>query len=46
MKDSNSAAPEKKFDWTKMVIHLFLIVAVVLICFPLYYAFVLSTQSM
>jgi len=46
MKVSNSAAPEEKFDWTKVVIHLFLIVAVLLICFPLYYAFVLSTQSM
>jgi len=46
MKASNSAAPEEKFDWTKVVIHLFLIVAVLLICFPLYYAFVLSTQSM
>jgi sn-glycerol 3-phosphate transport system permease protein len=46
MKDSNSAAPGEKFDWTKVVIHLFLIVAVLLICFPLYYAFVLSTQTM
>jgi len=46
MKASNSAAPEEKFDWTKVVIHLFLIVAVLLICFPLYYAFVLSTQTM
>jgi sn-glycerol 3-phosphate transport system permease protein len=46
MKNSNSAAPPKKFDWEKLVIHLFLGVAVLLICFPLYYAFVLSTQSM
>ena len=46
MKDSNSAAPGEKFNWTKVVIHLFLIVAVLLICFPLYYAFVLSTQTM
>ena len=46
MKNSNSAAPPKKFDWEKLVIHLFLGAAVLLICFPLYYAFVLSTQSM
>ncbi len=46
MKTFNSQAPKEKFDWTKLGIHLFLIVAVLLICFPLYYAFVLSTQSM
>jgi len=46
MNTSNSAAPEEKFDWTKVVIHLILIVSVLLICFPLYYAFVLSTQTM
>ncbi len=46
MKKLNQAAPPKKFDWEKLVIHLFLGVAVLLICFPLYYAFVLSTQSM
>jgi sn-glycerol 3-phosphate transport system permease protein len=46
MKASNSAVPKEEFDWTKVVIHLFLIIAVLLICFPLYYAFVLSTQSM
>jgi sn-glycerol 3-phosphate transport system permease protein len=46
MKASNSAVPKEKFDWTKVVIHLFLIIAVLLICFPLYYAFVLSTQTM
>jgi sn-glycerol 3-phosphate transport system permease protein len=46
MKASNSAAPKEKFDWTKLAIHLFLIAAVLLICFPLYYAFVLSTQTM
>ncbi len=46
MKKLNPAAPPKKFDWEKLVIHLFLGVAVLLICFPLYYAFVLSTQSM
>ena len=46
MKASNSAVPKEEFDWTKVVIHLFLIIAVLLICFPLYYAFVLSTQTM
>ena len=46
MNHSNSRLTEKKFDWSKVAIHLFLIVAVLLICFPLYYAFVLSTQSM
>jgi sn-glycerol 3-phosphate transport system permease protein len=46
MKASNSAVPKEKFDWTKVIIHLFLIIAVLLICFPLYYAFVLSTQTM
>jgi len=39
-------AKEKRVDWSKVVIHLLLLVAVLLICFPLYYAFVLSTQSM
>ena len=46
MDASNSAAGKEKFDWSKVVIHLLLLVAVLLICFPLYYAFVLSTQSM
>jgi sn-glycerol 3-phosphate transport system permease protein len=46
MKNSDSTVPPEKFDWEKLVIHLFLGVAVLLICFPLYYAFVLSTQSM
>jgi sn-glycerol 3-phosphate transport system permease protein len=46
MKNSNSAPAPKKFNWDKLATHLFLGVAVLLICFPLYYAFVLSTQSM
>jgi sn-glycerol 3-phosphate transport system permease protein len=33
-------------DWSKMAIHATLILSVLLIGFPLYYAFVLSTQSM
>lgn len=40
------AARKGKFDWSKVFIHLLLLIAVLLICFPLYYAFVLSTQSM
>jgi sn-glycerol 3-phosphate transport system permease protein len=43
---SNSTARKEKFDWSKVAIHLLLIAAVLLICFPLFYAFVLSTQSM
>ena len=46
MDASNSGAGKEKFDRSKVVIHLLLLVAVLLICFPLYYAFVLSTQSM
>ena len=46
MDTSNSAAGKEKFDRSKVAIHLLLLVAVLLICFPLYYAFVLSTQSM
>ena len=46
MKNSDSTVPPKKFDCEKLVIHLFLGIAVLLICFPLYYAFVLSTQTM
>lgn len=33
-------------DWNKLVIHLLLILSVGLIGFPLYYGFVISTQSM
>jgi len=33
-------------DWKKLVIHLLLILSVCLIGFPLYYGFVISTQSM
>jgi sn-glycerol 3-phosphate transport system permease protein len=35
-----------KRDWKKLVIHLLLILSVCLIGFPLYYGFVISTQSM
>jgi sn-glycerol 3-phosphate transport system permease protein len=46
MEPANSLARKEKFDGSKVAIHLLLLVAVLLICFPLYYAFVLSTQSM
>jgi sn-glycerol 3-phosphate transport system permease protein len=46
MKAFQPQAPPKKFNGSRLVIHLFLVLAVLLICFPLYYAFVLSTQSM
>ena len=46
MDTPNSASGKEKFDRSKVVIHLLLLVAVLLICFPLYYAFVLSTQTM
>jgi len=44
-----SSAPgrkKRKWEGSKALVHLLLLVAVFLICFPLYYAFVLSTQSM
>jgi sn-glycerol 3-phosphate transport system permease protein len=33
-------------DWRKLVVHVLLILSVILIGFPLYYGFVLSTQTM
>ncbi len=38
--------PKLKPDWNKIGVHVLLIVAILIICFPLYYAFVLSSQSM
>ncbi len=35
-----------RWDWKKLVTHLLLILSVCLIGFPLYYSFVISTQSM
>ncbi len=46
MNTSFPAAKKERFDWSKIVTHLLLLTAILLICFPLYYAFVLSTQSM
>ncbi|MDP3040940.1 MAG: glycerol-3-phosphate transporter, partial [Deltaproteobacteria bacterium] len=35
-----------KREWSKVVVHLLLISSILMIGFPLYYAFVISTQSM
>lgn len=35
-----------KREWSKVVVHLLLILSILMIGFPLYYAFVISTQSM
>jgi len=37
---------KRRRDWKKLVVHLLLIFSVCLIGFPLYYSFVISTQSM
>jgi sn-glycerol 3-phosphate transport system permease protein len=44
----NSLPKENKrqLDWTKVLVHSLLILSILLIGFPLYYAFVISTQSM
>jgi sn-glycerol 3-phosphate transport system permease protein len=39
-------ATRPRRDWRKLVIHLLLIFSICLIGFPLYYSFVISTQSM
>jgi sn-glycerol 3-phosphate transport system permease protein len=39
-------ATKSRRDWKKLIIHLVLILSVCLIGFPLYYSFVISTQSM
>jgi len=46
MNTPSPASSRGRFDGSKVAIHLLLLAAVLLICFPLYYAFVLSTQSM
>jgi len=35
-----------QWEWSKVVVHLLLILSILMIGFPLYYAFVISTQSM
>jgi sn-glycerol 3-phosphate transport system permease protein len=44
----NSLPQEKKrrLDWTKVLVHALLMLSILLVGFPLYYAFVISTQSM
>jgi sn-glycerol 3-phosphate transport system permease protein len=37
---------KRRLDWTKVLVHALLILSILLIGFPLYYAFVISTQSM
>lgn len=46
IKDKVIYTPQKKKDWSNYFVHLLLIISVASICFPLYYAFVISTQSM
>ncbi len=46
---SGHSLPQEKRrrrDWTKVLVHALLILSILLIGFPLYYAFVISTQSM
>ncbi len=42
---SPPAGRKRRTDWQKLTVHLLLIVSVCVIGFPLYYCFVLSTQS-
>ncbi len=39
-------ANKRKLEWTNLLVHILLILSILLIGFPLYYAFVISTQSM
>ena len=43
---SSKKGGKGKREWSKVVVHLLLILAILTIGFPLYYAFVISTQSM
>jgi len=43
---SSKNGKKRERDWSKVVVHLLLILSIVMIGFPLYYAFVISTQSM
>jgi sn-glycerol 3-phosphate transport system permease protein len=43
---SLSPGKNRQRDWTKVLVHSFLIFSILFIGFPLYYAFVISTQSM
>jgi sn-glycerol 3-phosphate transport system permease protein len=43
---SSKNRKKRKRDWSKVVVHLLLILSILTIGFPLYYAFVISTQSM
>lgn len=37
--------PDGSVSWHKLRVHIFLIVSILVLCFPLYYAIVISTQS-
>ena len=39
-------ANKRKLEWTNLLVHILLILSILLVGFPLYYAFVISTQSM
>jgi len=38
--------PRRRIDWNTILVHAALLVAVALVAFPLYYAFVISTQAL
>ena len=42
---SSPSGQKRRTDWQKLSVHLLLIVSVCMIGFPLYYCFVISTQS-
>jgi sn-glycerol 3-phosphate transport system permease protein len=46
MKGIRGAITTRRLDWRKPVIHLLLILSICTIGFPLYYSFIISTQSM
>jgi sn-glycerol 3-phosphate transport system permease protein len=41
-----SKSKKRRLDRTKLLTHFLLILSILLVCFPIYYAFVLSTQSL
>ena len=43
---AESERPRRRFDWSTLLVHAALIVSVALVAFPLYYAFVISTQAL
>jgi len=45
-RNSMPKTKKQKLEWTNLLVHILLILSILLIGFPLYYAFVISTQSM